>query len=106
MVYYQCPVSGCDGLSKKSGRCEKHSKQQRQETASNRGTATARGYDNRWRKIRKAYIASNPLCIKCLESGITKAVETVHHIDGNPKNNRDDNLKSLCRKHHEAQHKQ
>lgn len=65
-----------------------------------------------WVKLRNAYFQAHPLCEKCLENGITKAAEEVHHIKpiGTGKDELEmkslaydpKNLKSLCREcHHE-----
>lgn len=34
----------------------------------------------RWKETRKMYIMKNPLCKICLEKGIFKSVDEVHHI--------------------------
>jgi 5-methylcytosine-specific restriction protein A len=45
-----------------------------------RGNSTARGYNYRWEKARRAYLKANPLCVKCLEQGRTTAAKVVDHI--------------------------
>lgn len=44
-----------------------------------RGTRTQRGYDNAWLRFSAAYLRANPLCVFCLERGITTAATEVHH---------------------------
>lgn len=34
---------------------------------------------SRWRKLRMSYISDNPLCEECLNNGIIKEAEHVHH---------------------------
>lgn len=33
-----------------------------------------------WRKVRKLYVEENPLCVHCLDRGLTTAVQEVDHI--------------------------
>jgi 5-methylcytosine-specific restriction protein A len=46
-----------------------------------RGSARERGYDSRWEKARKAYLAKHPLCVCCLANGIPHGAELVDHIE-------------------------
>ena len=77
----------------------------------------ARIYNSKeWRDIRNAKKQRNPLCELCLEEGITKAADCVHHvIPIETANNfaqmkeiafRFSNLQSLCYAHHSAVHQQ
>ena len=66
-----------------------------------RGSASERGYDSRWHKLREAYISSNPLCDLCKRAGRTKIAEEVHHKEpfgsiDDPLRLDWDNLQSLC----------
>lgn len=66
-----------------------------------RGSSSARGYDWRWRRLRDAHIAMNPLCVKCAEKGLIEPVEEVDHIvpfdgKGDPLRLDPSNLQSLC----------
>ncbi|HVB67960.1 MAG TPA: HNH endonuclease signature motif containing protein [Acetobacteraceae bacterium] len=73
-----------------------------------RGTACARGYDRRWRKLRAAFLLRHPLCLWCEEHGTTTAAAEVDHIERIV--DRPDlrlewsNLRALCRVHHEERH--
>ena len=53
-----------------------------------------------WRKLRAAFLASNPLCVDCLKQGRTTAAEHVHHVQERklrPDLALDwDNLEALC----------
>ena len=72
--------------------------------------ATKRKVDNqkfynssKWRKLRKAYVAENPLCVVCESRGFVSAVQEVDHIvpirlGGSPFDW--DNLQSLCKSCH------
>jgi len=87
--------------------CEKHRKEHHREKDRDRASAAERGYDSRWRKVRKWYMRRNPLCERCLQEGTTKAAEVVHHItpidDGGAKYDFD-NLEALCEKCHRKHH--
>lgn len=66
-----------------------------------RGSREQRGYDWTWRtRVRPAALAREPLCRFCFEQGRTTQATEVDHIDGNSKNNADDNLRCLCRSCH------
>lgn len=66
----------------------------------NRETATARGYDTRWQKVRAIKLGREPLC----QCGCGKLAECVHHLDRNPKNNDIDNLMSMATECHSKIH--
>lgn len=69
---------------------------------------------DRWRRIRQAYLMSNPLCELCNAMGITKAAVEVHHCNeisnaASKWEARDiafdsNNLMSLCRECHNWYH--
>jgi 5-methylcytosine-specific restriction protein A len=69
-----------------------------------RGTATERGYDHTWRKLRDAFIAANPWCVECARNGRQVRAQIVDHIV--PHCGREElrlnvgNVQSLCRSHH------
>jgi len=71
-----------------------------------RGTAPQRGYDHRWRKLRNAKLAYDPLCEVCMAMGYTEPAQDVDHIV--PIEERPDlrlswdNLRSMCRPCHNA----
>ncbi len=83
----------------------------------NRPSASKRGYDNKWVRLRDWYIARNPLCCECLKEGIVTVSTTavingktkrfsneVDHIvphKGDLRLKRDPrNLQTLCKPHH------
>lgn len=69
-----------------------------------------------WFNLRNYYIKNHPLCEMCMEEGVVKEAEDVHHIipflTGETDEERwkllldEDNLKSLCSKHHVEVHNQ
>ncbi|WGE43046.1 HNH endonuclease [Actinobacillus equuli] len=58
----------------KSGRCDEH------KPKDTRQGAAKRGYDHRWAKYRKGYLAQNPLCVMCLAKGIYTPATVIDHI--------------------------
>ena len=68
-----------------------------------RPNSAQRGYDNRWRRYRDAYVKRHPLCVHCLQQGRTTATALVDHIkpiaDGGARLD-DSNLQALCRACH------
>lgn len=46
-----------------------------------RPNAHRRGYGRKWRKYAAAYLARNPLCVRCLAAEVTRAAEHVDHIE-------------------------
>lgn len=104
-----CTYPGCAALVR-SGRCEKHPKPKgwQDDTAAKlydrrRGSAASRGYDSRWRRIRNAYIASEPLCEWCRFEGRVVRAEIVDHIIPlNHGGTISGPVQSLCRSHHLA----
>lgn len=68
-----------------------------------RASAAERGYDQRWTKLRAAYVAQHPLCEDCLPT-ITPVHEVDHVIPitglGDPLRLLWVNLRSRCRRHH------
>lgn len=66
-----------------------------------RGSASQRGYDAAWAKVRVAYLRAHPMCeVK----GCPQVATVVHHCDENSRNNAVGNLMAMCRAHHEQHH--
>lgn len=55
-------------------------KQQQRQSDRRRGSASARGYDRRWRKYTRTFLACNPCCIECQRQGRLAAAAVVDHI--------------------------
>lgn len=94
-----CSFPHCPDFAVQGGRCEEHARKRERARREHRGP---RVYDRRvWRdQIRPAQLRREPLCRFCLEDGRTEAAAEVDHIDGDPWNNREDNLRSLCKPCH------
>ena len=110
-----CPARGCRTLTT-GGLCETHRKARYRDVDNRRQSASLRGYDAAWRKVR-AWVLSQPpsghrradgqivghgpLCVMAwvLEGRTVPATE-VDHIDGNSRNNDPANLRSLSKKWH------
>lgn len=45
-----------------------------------RGTAHQRGYTIRWYRASKAYLARNPLCVRCMKRGLCTSATVTDHI--------------------------
>lgn len=47
----------------------------------NKGKAyTALINSTEWRKVRRVFLVANPLCVRCVERGISQLAEVVHHV--------------------------
>lgn len=73
-----------------------------------RQSASARGYDHNWNKLRAWKLNKDPVCHLCDIKGLVTAADTVHHIkpvETHPELRLDpENLMSLCRECHETLH--
>jgi 5-methylcytosine-specific restriction protein A len=70
-----------------------------------RGSARERGYDSRWDKARKTYLAHNPLCVMCKREGRVTPATVVDHIKPHKGDkalfwDSENNWQSLCAPHH------
>jgi 5-methylcytosine-specific restriction enzyme A len=45
-----------------------------------RPSAARRGYDSRWRRARRPYLARHPLCVRCHAKGHVVAATVVDHM--------------------------
>lgn len=92
-----CLKPGCRTLVRGASRCPEHIREQEQA----RGTATQRGYDSDWRKLRAAHIASHPTCS---QPGCTLPATDVDHVIAHRGNDAlrldPGNLQSFCHGHH------
>jgi 5-methylcytosine-specific restriction protein A len=95
-----CSTSGCPNLVEGKGKCSPCSIADDRR----RPNATARGYDRRWRRTRRRYLASHPTCED--KSGCGAKATDVHHLDGlgptGPHGHDPANLQALCHPHHSA----
>jgi 5-methylcytosine-specific restriction protein A len=69
-----------------------------------RGTRTERGYDNRWLRASKLFLAEHPLCVQCEREGKSEGAYCVDHIIPHRGDVGlfwdSDNWQPLCRRHH------
>lgn len=103
-----CRYKNCPALTdSESGYCEQHEKIVRKEINRNynrygRSTEAKKRYGYKWRKIRAAFLAANPLCEMCKRQGKYTAANEVHHVkplaDGGT--NDFENLMALCKSCH------
>jgi len=98
-----CARPGCPNLVDK-GYCPECQKKVDKNYERTRETAVARGYTHRWQKVRKWKLSRDPLCQPCQKEGRVTQAFMVHHADGNSRNNRSENLVSVCRECHEKIH--
>jgi len=82
--------------------CEDHARAGRQRRDHARPSASKRGYDARWRKLRKMVLARNPLCADCMEAGLVVPAIEVHHVVPKAAGGDDsfENLMALCKSCH------
>lgn len=92
-----CAKPGCAALTSR-GLCAVHASQGEKE----RGNSAKRGYDGRWRKRRRAWLAEHPLCTNCKLRGIIEAATDVDHVKPLRAGGKDDesNYQSLCHRCH------
>ena len=100
---HPCNKPGCSLLTNERF-CPDHAKQHIRQYELSRETATERGYNAHWKKIRDNKVNHDPLCERCLKIGIDRATQLVHHKDRNRDNWSNDNLESLCIKCHDKEH--
>ncbi|TCP32175.1 5-methylcytosine-specific restriction protein A [Scopulibacillus darangshiensis] len=98
-----CNYPTCGQLTTDSY-CELH-KQERHAYDKQRGNAAQRGYDSRWQKARKTYLAKHPLCLHCLDHGVYAAATVVDHITPHKGDktlfwDSKNNWQPLCEMHH------
>lgn len=100
---HPCAHPGCPKLVPHGKKyCDEHAALHAND---DRQTPAERGYDARWRKARKRFLAVHPFCQNCLKHGrYVKAVVVDHKIPhrGDPALFWDEsNWQSLCKKCHD-----
>lgn len=70
-----CAHPGCPALTE-NRYCDEHAKFY----ANERGSATERGYDSRWRKARLRFLKVHPFCVNCKAEGKLTKATVVDHI--------------------------
>ena len=69
----------------------------RERRPDSRPSASERGYDRKWRRIRAQYLRLHPRCVVCGEPA-TEVDHIVPLADGGT--NKHGNLQALCKSHH------
>lgn len=106
-----CRAPGCPELQTEArqGYCEKHKDlaDQGYDRGRYRTSARKRGYTTQYEKTRRAVLARQPLCVRCLTDGrITLATQTHHVIplsEGGTNEFR--NLEPICEPCHTSLHR-
>ena len=76
-----CRFPGCKALTTHpSGYCEECRRKVSQKYNLQRDKAVQSLYGTRWQKARRLFMASNPLCKQCADSGRVSPTEVVDHI--------------------------
>lgn len=69
-------------------------------------SASSRGYDNAWRKARRAYLDAHPLCVECAKQGKYTKATVVDHIKPHRGDRAlfwdRDNWQALCKACHDS----
>ena len=95
-----CRHPGCPHLVE-AGQlyCSEHAK------LHERPSSAKRGYNNKWRRVRAAYLRKHPMCVKCMAEGRFTPATVVDHITphrGNPVLMWDENnYQALCKPCHD-----
>jgi 5-methylcytosine-specific restriction protein A len=106
-----CSAPGCREIVA-GAYCAAHQKdadkRRRESFDKRRGSASSRGYDARWQKVRLFKLAKDGLCEMCEKRGDISAATMVHHIK--PISAGGDalayeNLMSLCESCHDEIHR-
>lgn len=104
-----CAKPGCPIIVKgasASNFCQEHGRQEQRRFDQERGTAAQRGYNSRWRKIRRMQLARSPICQDPhgihAENGEVVAANEVDHVIPLSQGGTHAmaNLQSLCKKCH------
>lgn len=99
-IGHGCAQPGCTAIVSGSAYCERHRPAQVDE----RESAAARGYDRRWRRLRRMYLAEHPLCedpYNVHGDRVETATEVDHVVPLRRGGTNDfNNLQALCKSCH------
>lgn len=95
-----CATPGCSRPAPPGqSRCEPHRLERQRASNAGKPSAAARGYDAKWRKFRRQYLAIHPTCVEC-----GAAATDVDHVDGlgplGPRGYDEANCAAMCRPCH------
>lgn len=96
----QCKKPGCPGLTHDRF-CEAHQREHNAEYERRRGSASARGYGRKWRKLAAFILIRDPYC---MADGCNEWSTEVDHIVPRRRGGTDDpsNLQGMCHDCHSA----
>jgi len=70
-----------------------------------RPSASSRGYNAKWKRLSKAFLRKNPLCVRCLSEGRYVQADVVDHIIPHRGDHElmwdQSNWQPLCKPHHD-----
>ncbi len=99
-----CSYPGCIELIRRGSYCEQHNKKLEADRDMERGNAAARGYDARWRRLRKMYLAAYPICVDPFNDHggqVIQATEVDHKVPRREGGSDEwSNLQALCKHCH------
>lgn len=74
-----CKAPGCRNLVPvgTGALCEEHGQEYQRKVENRRQSSYDRGYNTRWRKVRKMFLTRNPLCVSCLKEHQRETLATV-----------------------------
>lgn len=104
---HPCGNRGCPAVVPRGARfCPAHEKAREKALDQERGSAAARGYGARWRRLRAMFLARHPLCVdpELRHPGRVVVATDVDHITPKAQGGSDafSNLRSLCHSCHSA----
>lgn len=93
-----CAVQQCPGRATNGRYCDDHKHlNKRHHKPDTRPSASKRGYDRKWRRIRVHYLRHHPNCVVCSEPA-TEVDHIITLAEGG--SNKWSNLQSFCKTHH------
>lgn len=97
---YGCKYPGCAAIISDGRYCALHAKEEQSAYNKQRGSSTKQGYGGNWRKLRKMYLAANPICADPSHrhpQQIIEATQVDHSVPRSEGGTDDwDNLEGLC----------
>lgn len=60
-----CNEPGCGEIAPNGAKCPECERRADRDSDARRPSATKRGYGSRWRRTRRAFLFSNPICCEC-----------------------------------------